>query len=69
MKAKVISAIGYSFDAEVVGKVFNVVEDFGHGVRLDIKNTSNNGFWNFPKSHVQLIEDTVSEQGKSRRLK
>lgn len=69
MKAKVISATGYSFDAEVVGKVFNVVEDFGHGVRLDIKNTSNNGFWNFPKSHVQLIEDTVSEQGKKSKTK
>ncbi|XKX17445.1 head morphogenesis protein [Klebsiella phage phi1_175008] len=62
MKAKVISPTGYSFDAEVIGKVFNVVEDFGHGVRLDIKNTSNDGLWNFSKGHVELIEDTVSEQ-------
>lgn len=63
MKAKVISPAGYSFDAEVVGKVFDIVEDFGHGVCLNIKNTFSDGFWNFSKGNVELIEDTVSEQG------
>lgn len=62
MKAKVISPTGYSFDSEVIGKVFDVVEDFGHGVRLNIKNTCNDGLWNFSKGNVELIEDTVSEQ-------
>lgn len=62
MKAKVISPAGYSFDAEVVGKVFDIVEDFGHGVCLNIKNTFSDGLWNFSKGHVELIEDTVSEE-------
>lgn len=62
MKAKVISPAGYSFDAQVVGKVFDVVQNYDVGVALDIKNTSNDGFWYFFKGNVELIEDTVSEQ-------
>ena len=61
MKAKVISPAGYSFDAQVVGKVFDVVQDYDVGVALDIKNTFNDGFWYFSKGNVELIEDTVSE--------
>lgn len=62
MKAKVISPAGYSFDAQVVGKVFDVVQNYDVGVALDIKNTFNDGFWYFSKGNVELIEDTVSEQ-------
>lgn len=67
MKAKVISPAGYSFDAQVVGKVFDVVQDYDVGVALDIKNTFNDGFWYFSKGNVELIEDTVSE--KDNRIK
>lgn len=62
MKAKVISPAGYSFDAQIVGKVFDVVQNYDVGVALDIKNTFNDGFWYFFKGNVELIEDTVSEQ-------
>nr|DAY73865.1 MAG TPA: hypothetical protein [Caudoviricetes sp.] len=63
MKAKVIGQAGYTFDKEVIGKIFDIVEDFGHGVCLNIKNTSNDGLWNFSKGNVELLEDTKLEVG------
>lgn len=62
MKAKVIGQAGYTFDKEVIGKIFDIVEDFGHGVCLDIRNTSNDGLWNFSKGNVELLEDEPKKE-------